>query len=294
MRHCAPERQGPAAVDLSIATDKAQPRRRAAQRLAPAALLLASLLSACAYGPPRSERREQPHAAAPASVTGNIVVWQLAELASGDQELIGLHSGQGSYGTVAGAQIRRVARVADHLFAVVAPGSAPQVLIAGLGSVNAFAFVEDRRPTIAVTLGMLRLLGDDEDAWAALFGHELAHLRLNHLQILGEREKSAEVASSLAGAVLSAIGLPFGSVIADATATLAQRSYSRDDERDADRTGLDYMRRADFAPEGAIRLQQLLLRTGSGQGLSFLGTHPGGEERIDALRQLIQAGARTK
>ena len=254
------------------------------------AAILALALSACAYGPRGGEPRERRQTESPASVTSQIVVWRLAELATGDHEQVALQSQAGAHGMLSGSSVRLVARVADRVFAAAANGAAPEVLVAGLASVNAFAFVEDRRPTIAITVGMFRLLGNDGDAWAALLGHELAHLRLKHLQTLGEREKSAELASSLGGALLSAIGLPFGSVFADATSTLAQRAYSRDDEREADRTGLDYLRAAGFAADGAVRLQEQLLRAGAGQGSSFLSTHPGGAERIEALRELIRQG----
>ena len=137
---------------------------------------------------------------------------------------------------------------------------------------------------------MVRLLAADQDAWAALFGHELAHLRLEHLRGKQDRREKAAVASSIAGVVLSVIGLPFASVAADASIALADRAYSRDDEREADRISLEYMRRAGFSETGAISLQQRFLTLRGGTSIPFLSTHPSGEERIGNLRQLIQSG----
>ena len=91
--------------------------------------------------------------------------------------------------------------------------------------------------------------------------------------------------------VASSIGSPaFASVAADTSVALVDRAYSRDDEREADRIGLEYMRRAGFAETGAISLQQRLLTLRGGTSIPFLSTHPSGEERIENLRQLIQNG----
>ncbi len=186
--------------------------------------------------------------------------------------------------------LRRILTAGEKIVTAAGDGQSPELVLIGSRGINAYAFVDGGRPTIAITLGMVRLLAADDDAWAALIGHELAHLRLDHLRGMKDRRGKAELTSSLAAVILSAVGLPFASLATDASTALADRAYSRDDEREADRIGLEYMRKAGVAGAGAIRLQQLLLNTGNPAAIPFLGTHPGGEERIENLRNLMRSG----
>ena len=219
-----------------------------------------------------------------------MVLWRLAELARTDQAAILLRSPQGIHGAMDTSMARRIHGVAEKLTHAHPERPKPEFAILASNSVNAFAFYNGGQPTIAISQGMVRLLADDDDAWAALLGHELAHLRLEHLKKQIEQRQQTDTASSVAGAVLSAIGLPFASLATDATAVLANRAFSRDDEREADRVGLEYMRQAGFAADGAIRLQRQLLTAAGDSGLPFLSTHPGGAERIENLRQLMHSG----
>ncbi len=57
----------------------------------------------------------------------------------------------------------------------------PRFIIITGNQPNAFAGLIDLQPTVAVNFGMLDLIGYNKDEWAALLGHELAHLKLNHV-----------------------------------------------------------------------------------------------------------------
>lgn len=219
-----------------------------------------------------------------------MILWRLGDLAREDADAILLRSSQGIHGAFRTTMARRILGIGKRLFENASPGAGAELSILASDAVNAFAFYDGNQPTIAISQGMVRLLGEDDDAWAALIGHELAHLRLDHHRKQLERRQRTDATSSVAGAVLSALGLPFASLAADATATLASRAYSRDDEREADRTGVRYMQAAGFPADGAIRLQQYLLVAGGSSGIQFLSTHPGGQERIDELKQLIAGG----
>lgn len=246
------------------------------------------LVAGCAAPASQQDRRVPlPHGGAQVPVRSEIATWRLDELAELHSPMVVLRSSQGVHGTVATGQLQRIRATGEKIMRAAGDGAVPELVVIGSGTVNAFAYFNGTQPTIAFSLGMLQLLAEDEDAWAALFGHELAHLRLNHLGGMKQRRERAAVTSSLAGAILSAIGIPLASVAADATAALADRAYSRDDEREADRTGLEYMRRAGFAATGAITLQQRLLTVHGGSSITFLSTHPGGEERIENIRRLI-------
>lgn len=153
---------------------------------------------------------------------------------------------------------------------------------------NAFAFRAGNRPSMAISLGMIELLRDDRDALAALFGHELAHLYHHAGRRDPDREDAQEIVSAVAAIALTLVGVPFAAAIGgEAAGTVVQRSYSRDDEREADRLSVGYLLRAGFDPRGAVRLQEKLARAGSDSALAILSTHPSGEERVDSLRALV-------
>jgi predicted Zn-dependent protease len=267
------------------------PRMRSAARTTAGAITALVLLAGCAAPGSRQEHGlKPPQTANPAPSHGEMEVWRLDEVAQQDSRLILLRNSHGIYGALDTGLLRSILATGEKILQAAGPGPAPEFVVIASATVNAFAFDNNKQPAIAVSLGMIRLLSGDQDAWAALFGHELAHLRLEHLRSMQERRGKAEIASSFAGVVLSVIGVPFASVAADASATLADRAYSRDDEREADRVGLEYMRRAGFAETGAITLQQRLLTVRTGTSIPFLSTHPGGEERIENLRQMIQSG----
>jgi predicted Zn-dependent protease len=226
--------------------------------------------------------KPDPHAA-----HREMPVWRLAELAAADAPFIMLRAPTGLALTVETRRMKLMHAAAQKVLAAAGAGEAPDWLLLGSASVNAYAAYQNEKPVIGVTMGMVNLLRDDEDAWGALFGHELAHFRLGHHEAHRSRKQATAVGSSLAGLLLSAAGLGFGSVVADATGTLVERSFSRGDERAADDAGLDYLQRAGYAGSGALRLQQRLLETAHDAAPGFLSTHPGGRERIERLRQQL-------
>lgn len=249
------------------------------------------LLTGCAApGVQQEQSMKRPHSGAPAPSHGEMEVWRLDELAQHDQPVVLLRNPQGVHAAMETRLLQSILATGEKILRAAGEGPTPEFVVIASATVNAYAFVSGKQPMIAISLGMIRLLSTDENAWAALFGHELAHLRLKHLNSMQDRREKAEIAGSIAGAVLSVIGLPFASVAADASVAIADRAYSRDDEREADHISLEYMRRAGFAKTGAISLQQRLLTIRGGTSIPFLSTHPSGEERIENLRQLIQSG----
>lgn len=262
------------------------------RRRAPALLVAVALLAAgCAPArltAPAGQPSGKPH---PHSAHGEMPAWRLADLAEGTQPTTVLRAPTGLALTVETARVKLMYATAQKVLAAAGPGEAPDWLLVGTPVINAYAAYQSGRPVIAVTLGMVHLLGDDGDAWSALFGHELAHFRLGHHEAYRTRKQATDIGSSIVGLALSAAGLGFGSVVADATGTLVERSFSRDDERDADRTGFDYLRRAGYDGRGALRLQQGLLDATRESSLGFLSTHPGGRERLENLQRLIDETA---
>jgi predicted Zn-dependent protease len=84
-------------------------------------------------------------------------------------------------------------------------------------------------------------------------------------------------------------GVPGGGLISGLAVDAIDSAYSRDQEREADTLGVDYMLANQYDPQGAIRLHELLVKSGSGFRIPFLSSHPSSDERIENLRALIDA-----
>ncbi|MCD6673796.1 MAG: M48 family metalloprotease [Burkholderiaceae bacterium] len=154
---------------------------------------------------------------------------------------------------------------------------------------NAYAGRMNGWLSIGLTSGMIDLLGNDRDAYAAVLGHEFAHLHLNHSKAREERRVPMQAASLILGTALSIAGVPLGGTIADVGTTMIETSYSRDEERDADAKGLEYVIQAGFDPHGAVRLWERMQTQASGFSLPFLSTHPMSQERAQTMREIVAA-----
>jgi len=154
---------------------------------------------------------------------------------------------------------------------------------------NAFAGLINGRRMIAVNIAMVKLIGENVDEFAALFGHEAAHWAKGHVDSSKTRSSTIQGIGTLVGVGLGLAGIPAAGVITRLPADLIEASYSRDDEREADALSIDYMLANGFDPQGAVRLQEKMLKLPGGLKVPFLSTHPSGEERIENLKKLIEA-----
>ena len=161
--------------------------------------------------------------------------------------------------------------------------------------INAYAFPGG---SIAVTRGILLELGNEAEL-AALLGHEIGHVNARHAAERAGRGMLTNLL--LAGA--SAAGLAAGHEDAaslvkslgalSAGALLAH--YSRNDEREADGLGMEYMTRAGYSPHGMVGLMEILIDNGRetpGAVELMFSTHPMSRERLATVRQ--QAATRTR
>jgi len=68
--------------------------------------------------------------------------------------------------------------------------------------------------------------------------------------------------------------------------------FSRDDEREADREGVQILQRAGYDPRGVLEFMQILAaQQGRSPGAvaQFLSTHPAPASRVQELQQLVGA-----
>jgi predicted Zn-dependent protease len=169
-------------------------------------------------------------------------------------------------------------------------GTQAELLIVEGEEPNAFAALVNGRRSIAINIGMIRLIGENHtDEFAALLGHEAAHWAMGHVDSAKVRSTTIQGIGTLVGAGLGAAGVPAAGLITGLSAELIETSYSRDAEREADALSIDYMVASGFDPEGALRLQEKMLKLPVRLKVPFLSTHPAGEERVENFRKLIAA-----
>jgi predicted Zn-dependent protease len=139
---------------------------------------------------------------------------------------------------------------------------------------------------IAATRGILVEM-ENEAELAALLGHEIGHVNARHSAQQASKGllanifvSGASLASSLAG-LGAASDLVQGVGKLGAGALLAR--YSRDNEREADALGMEYLTRAGYSPEGMVGLMRMLQKNGRSRSSAIemmFATHPMSDERL--------------
>jgi predicted Zn-dependent protease len=80
--------------------------------------------------------------------------------------------------------------------------------------------------------------------------------------------------------------IPGSGQITPVAGALIARGYSRQEESEADRHGVAILRRAKYSKDVMVNTLTWLMQTQGASGGGFLATHPGSQERIDALKKL--------
>jgi len=138
---------------------------------------------------------------------------------------------------------------------------------------------------IFITRGMLEKL-QSEAQLAAILAHETIHVVARH----SSAAMSREIGISVLLSSISSESTPQAALIAaDLARQIMALRYSRADERQADTGGLDYMVWAGYNPYAAVEIMQILQSQPADRIPEFFATHPSPENRIDYLRQKIQA-----
>ena len=158
---------------------------------------------------------------------------------------------------------------------------------------------------IFVTRGALRQMRDEAEL-AGVLAHEIAHVNLRHVLTEIENRYFLKKAGEAAGQALGAYGGsggaatlaalqaggPVFSQIADFGTEVLFRGYSRAQETEADRIGVEYASRVGYDPYGLVRfLRTSVSRSQQGEAAVASGlmrTHPIQAERIGDLETSIQ------
>ncbi len=166
-----------------------------------------------------------------------------------------------------------------------------ELVIVDNPTINAFAVPGG---VIGVHNGLLKY-AQTEDELATVLAHEIAHLSQRHFSRSVEFQKNQApltMAGMLAGLILMAtVGGDAGMAALSATQAAAQDSamrYSRSNEQEADRIGMQTLVDADMDPHAAPAMFERMLaasRYSSAERIpEFLRTHPLSESRIADTR----------
>lgn len=149
-------------------------------------------------------------------------------------------------------------------------------------SVNAFAlpggFIGINRGLIMRTRSQHQL--------ASVLAHEIAHVELMHgMESLqkGSELSNAALLALLAGIVLGSIDSQAGTALAYGGAAGSQQAmvnFTRENEYEADRVGVELMHRAQFKPEGMVEFFKIMTELSGSGGIEYLRTHPINNNRI--------------
>jgi Zn-dependent protease with chaperone function len=130
-----------------------------------------------------------------------------------------------------------------------------------------------------VTRGLLERANDDQ--LLGVLAHEVAHEDLGHVA----KVQGLGTGISL-GIILLDQLVPGSGAVTPIAGELIVRGYSRREEYEADRHGVDLLRRTGRDKDVMVNTLTWLLQTAGPSGGGFLATHPATDDRIQALRDL--------
>ena len=128
----------------------------------------------------------------------------------------------------------------------------------------------------------------NESQVAGVLAHEIAHIAQRHAADQLTNATLTNLGLSLLGSVLgNSGGAGAAQIAAGFLANGVFLKFSRDDEREADRVGLDILRRAGWDGRGMVELFELLRRESArnpGSVEVFFSSHPSPQDRIARLQ----------
>jgi predicted Zn-dependent protease len=225
--------------------------------------------------------------------SGSTSVWDLRQIANSSNQITYLNRPDATvYETLKVEDAKSVVAVANAI--TRNSGIRPTLFLLESSELNAGAtFDKDGKPIIIINKPMMDLIKDDPDMAAALLGHEMAHLYLRHPGATAGTDAAGSILGLLAGIALEIVaqnklgvtnlGLQGGELIGTAFST----SFTRDQEREADRLGLIWAKQDGYDPNGAIKLFKELEKRGGNSLVPFFQSHPNPSERIENAQRAI-------
>jgi predicted Zn-dependent protease len=191
-------------------------------------------------------------------------------------------------------QLDRVRKISNRLIAQVGvfrPDAAQwkwEVNVENNDELNAYCMPGGK---IMVYTGLIDKLKATDDELAAVIGHEIAHALREHGRERMSQAYVQQFGLQALGAVLSSsTGAVVGNASMQAASMGSQLFFAlpngREQEREADKIGLELAARAGYNPDAAVTLWQKMEAQAGSTPPEFLSTHPASSSRIAELRAL--------
>ena len=144
---------------------------------------------------------------------------------------------------------------------------------------------------VYVYTGLIQYL-DHADDLAGVLGHEIAHAERRHSAVRLQKEYGRDRIMEFL--LVGGVGLS-GLIQAKILKDMLRRSYSRDQEAEADRFSVYYLKDTEYTCNGAAAFFEKLLDEGQDDEIpEFLSDHPGSKSRVQMINQTsAEAGCNT-
>ena len=137
---------------------------------------------------------------------------------------------------------------------------------------------------VYINTGLIAQSGSAAELAGAI-AHEVGHGVARHGT---KRLSKANELNAVAGATLGRNPNVAAAIAAQIAAQGAFAKFSRTDEREADRLGVDYMAGAGYDPRGLANLLDRLAASEQSGGVAFFRTHPLSSERRQTVQRLAR------
>lgn len=188
------------------------------------------------------------------------------------------------------AMLQRVRTIAARLepqtrvFRADAPGWRWEVNVINGNELNAFCMPGGK---IMFYSGLIRQLNLSDDEIAVVMGHEIAHALREHSREQVSQAIAAQTAIGV-GAALFGLGQGSADIAGIGYQALIATRFSRSDENEADRIGLELSARAGYDPRAGVSLWQKMINANSGgRSPEFLSSHPTDASRVRQIEALL-------
>jgi predicted Zn-dependent protease len=244
-------------------------------RLGPLLAVVAAIVVGCATNP----------------VTGKkdlMLVGEGTELQIGEKNFAPMRQSQGGDQRLDPALTAYVQRVGQRIAAVSDRKLPYEFTVLDNSIPNAWTLPGGK---IAVNRGLLTQLHSESEL-AAVLGHEIVHAAARHSAQAMSR--GMLIQGGLVVAQVAAHDNDYGNIAmmgAGIGAQLLSQRYGREAELEADKFGIDYMKRAGYDAQGAVSLQETFVRLNDGKDPNWLSglfaSHPPSQERLEANRREV-------
>jgi predicted Zn-dependent protease len=189
-----------------------------------------------------------------------------------------------------GAMLQRVRAVASRIepqtaaFRRDAPAWKWDVNVISSKELNAFCMPGGK---IMFYSGLIDQLHLSDDEIAVIMGHEIAHALREHSREQVSQALAAQTAIGV-GAALLGLGQGSAGLVNAGYNALIATKFSRTDENEADRIGLELAARANYNPRAGVTLwQKMNNATSGGRTPEFLSSHPVDSSRRQQIESLL-------